>query len=628
MTLTPARDLVRFGPFELDPTSWQLRRSGIRVRLPQQPLQLLALLLERPGAVVTREELQRRLWPSEVFVDFDHGINKNIQKLREALADSADSPAYIETIPRIGYRFIGVLADPPKRLADAPPSLAEEVKSGASAPEQAAAAPPPAFERSGIGRNKLLWVLVIAGVPSLAAWLVHRRPETAPIHSLAVLPMANLSGDPNQDYFAEGMTDELITELASIPDLRVVSRTSVMQEKGANKPLRQIARELDVDAVVEGSVVRQGDKVRITAQLIDARADKHLWARSFEDRANDILALQDNVAREIAAQAKFALSPKSAAAAQPTDPAAQDAYLRGLYFLHRRDTGKSEMYFQQAISLAPRFAAAYAGIAQVFTLQNIASMDGPSVDRLSKAYANAKRAIELDPECGEAYTAVGEIELMNEHNFATAQSDMLRGITLRPNNPLAETTYGIYLIAMNRTEEAVTHMRRAVKLDPLSFITNRLLGSALYFDRQYDESLHSLQLAAELNPDRADLAQDWMTLVYEEKGMFPQAVDADLSDMNEPYATTMRSAFRKGGWPSYQQARIKVLSRADKGCFAYEIGVSYLRLGDRDRALPPLYRAIDDQCFWTLWFKASPQLDSLRSDSRYPDLLRRAKLPE
>ena len=469
---------------------------------------------------------------------------------------------------------------------------------------------------------------MLACVLSLAAWLVHRRSQMPPIRSLAVLPLANLSGDPNQEYFAEGMTDELITELASIPNLRVVSRTSVMQEKGASKTLRQIARELDVDAVVEGSVAREGDRVRVTAQLIDARADKHLWAQSFEDRATDVLALQDSVAREIAAQAKFVLSPNSAVAPQPIDPAAQDDYLRGLYFLHRRDATRSEEYFQQAIAHAPRFAAAYAGMAQVFTLQNTSGMNGPSADGLSRAYLNAKRAIELDPDCGEAYTALGEIELLQERNFSAAQSDMLRGITLRPSNPLAETAYGVYLLVMNRTEEAVTHMRKAVQLDPLSFLTNRLLGSALYFDRRYDESLHSLQLAAELNPERADFALNWMMLVYEEKGMFPQAVDADLSDMAEPYATTMRSAFRKGGWPAYQQARINVLSRADKGCFAYEIGVSYLRLGDAGRALPHLNRAVDDQCFWTLWFKASPLLDRLRSDPRYPDLLRRAKLPE
>jgi TolB-like protein/DNA-binding winged helix-turn-helix (wHTH) protein len=619
VTLTPTKDVVRFGPFELDTSTWQLRKSGTRIKLPQQPLQLLAMLLERPGVVLTREELQRRLWPSEVFVDFDHGLNKNIQKLREALADSADSPHYIETIPRVGYRFIGQVAEPPQPLVEEPEAL--------ETPLLPLTEP---AEPKGLWRRKVLWALILgclATAVGLAFWLDHRRSQTAPIRSLAVLPLENLSGDPNQEYFAEGMTDELITELASIPDLRVVSRTSVMQEKGVRKPLRQIARELDVDAVVEGSVVRLGDRLRITAQLIDAREDKHLWARSFEDRATDVLSLQDNVAREIAAQAKFALAPKPATAPRQMNPEAQDAYLRGLYFLHRRDAIKSAGYFQQAISIEPVFAAAYAGLSQALLLQNLMAL-APAGDLLPKATAAAKRAIELDPAGGEAYSALGDIETF-ERNWPAAERDLLRGIALRPNNPLAETGYGIYLAAMNRPEEAVTHMRRAVKLDPLSFFTNRLLGSALYFNRQFDESLHYLQLAAELEPDHADLAQEWMTLDYEKKGMLPQAVDADLSDMKEPYATTMRSAYRRGGWTAYQRARISVLSlQGDEGCFAYEIGLSYLRIGDRDPALLWLNQAIDKTCFWTLWLKVNPVLDDFRSDPRYPDLLRRAKLPE
>jgi TolB-like protein/DNA-binding winged helix-turn-helix (wHTH) protein len=616
VTLTPTKGLVRFGPFELDSSTWQLRKNGTRIKLPQQPLQLLAMLLERPGVVMTREELQRRLWPSEVFVDFDHGLNKNIQKLREALADSADSPHYIETIPRIGYRFIGQVVDPPQPLVEEPDPPVLPLTEPA--------------ERKSIGRRKVLWALILGCLASaviLAFWLVHRRAQMAPIRSLAVLPLENLSGDPNQEYFAEGMTDELITELASIPNLRVVSRTSVMQEKGVRKPLRQIARELDVDAVVEGSVVRLGDRLRITAQLIDAREDKHLWARSFEDRTTDVLSLQDNVAREIAAQAKFALAPKPASAPRQMNPDAQDAYLRGLYFLHRRDAIKSAGYFQQAISIEPVFAAAYSGLSQAFLLQNLMGL-APAGDLLPKATAAAKRAIELDPAGGEAYSALGDIETF-ERNWAAAEGNLLRGIALRPNNSLAETGYGVYLAAMNRPGEAVIHMRRAVKLDPLSFITNRLLGSALYINRQFDESLHYLQLAAELDPDHADLAQEWITLVYEKKGMFPQAVEADLSDMQEPYATTMRSAYRRGGWTAYQRARISVLSlQGDEACFAYEIGLSYLRIGDRDPAMHWLNQAIDKQCFWTLWLKTNPVLDDFRSDPRYRDLLRRAKLPE
>ena len=628
MALTPAKDLVCFGPFALDPNAWQLRKDGIRIRLPQQPLQLLAFLLERPGIVVTRAELQRHLWPSDVFVDVELGLNKNIQKLREALADSPELSAYIETIPRVGYRFVGELAKPPQPLTISQ-SLVEEGNDVGVSPQALPSLPAELAEPKGNWQRKLLWASILTCVVILSgmtAWWIHRRTELAPIRSLAVLPLENLSGDPNQEYFAEGMTDELITELASIPGLRVVSRTSAMHAKGVDKPLQQIARELDVDAVVTGSVARQADKVRITAQLIDARRDKHLWAHTFEDRTSDLLSLQDDVAREIAAQAKFALSPKPSSATQ-VSPEAQDAYLRGLYFLHRRDAGRSAGYFQQAISLAPDFAEAHAGVAQAFTLQDIQGARGPLGDRLSKATASARRAIELNANCGQAYTALGGIEMFYQRDWAAAQADLLRGIALNPNNPLAETEYGVYLIAMDRTAEAVTHMRRGVKLDPLSFITNRLLGSALYFDRQYGESSRSLQLAAELDPDRADLAQNWLTLVYEQQGDFSRAVEADLFDLAEPYATTMRSAFRKGGWAAYQRARIEVLTPIAKGCFAYELGTSYLRVNDRTRAVAPFDRAIDDNCFWMLWLKSNPLFDNFRSDARYDDLLRRLKLP-
>jgi tetratricopeptide (TPR) repeat protein len=310
------------------------------------------------------------------------------------------------------------------------------------------------------------------------------------------------------------------------------------------------------------------------------------------------------------------------------DPGAQDAYLRGLYFLDRRDPVKSTAYFQQAISIEPAYAAAYAGLAESLITKGLMEM-APADDVMPQAIAAAKRAIEIDPASGEAYTALGAVETTYEHNWPAAERDLLRGIALRPNSSFAETNYAVYLDAMNRPEEAVARMRRARTLDPLSFMTNRLLGSALYFARDYDEALNYLQQAAELEPDRADLAQDWITLVYEKKGMLPEAVKADLFDMAEPYATTMRAAFRSGGWTAYQRARISVLSsHQPKGCFAYEIGLSYLRIGDRDAAIPWLNRGVDQNCFWRQWLQVNPVLDDFRSDPRYHELLRRAKLPE
>jgi TolB-like protein/DNA-binding winged helix-turn-helix (wHTH) protein len=624
--LSPTKHMVQFGPFELDQSTWQLRRNGTRVRLPLQPLQLLAVLLEQPGIAVSREELRQRLWPSEVFVDFDHGLNKNIQKLREALGDSAGQPRYIETLPRVGYRFIGSLTDEAPSLANEPhpetPEMPLTLLNG------------PAVRQRIWGR-KLLWAVFagcLAAVVGLAAWLVQKRAHAAPIHSLAVLPLENLSGDPNQEYFAEGMTDELITELARIPNLRVVSRTSVMQDSGSRKPLREIARELDVDAVVEGSVVRSGEKVRITAQLIDVREDKHLWAESFEEPANDVLALQDKIARQIALQTKVTLAPEQASVPARIDPAAEDAYLRGLYFLHRRRATESIEHFQQAVSIEPSFAGAHAGMAQALLGLGL-EFPLRGTELMPQGLAAAKRAIALDPACGRAYTALGTVEMFYELDWPAAGRDLERGIALSPNDSLAEMEYSLYLDAMNRPEEAVAHMRRALKLDPLSFLMTRHLGSALYLARQYDEALYYFKLALEMEPPAAGTVQDWMQQVYRKKGMQAEEVEVDLAfSFTEAEANDLRSVYRRGGWRNYQLARLQMLRRVSRvnpvaftgGCNENNFAINYLALGDRDQAMPYIRRAFDLHCWNLVWtLRTDPLWDDVRTDSRYRDLMQR-----
>src|SRR3984957_13710571 len=303
--LSPTKDTVRFGPFELDLNVWQLRKGGIRVKIPQQPLQLLAMLLERPGLVVSREELRQRLWPSDVFVDFDHGLNKNVQKLREALSDSSDSPRYIETIPRTGYRFVGSGIDRPEALD----SELETKACTSTATRPAGSTTPHRTWRPG-----LLWALAgfLVVTLGLAVWWAQRRSQAMPIHSVAVLPLENLSGDANQQYFADGMTDELITMLAKNSTLRVVSQTSAMQYKGVHRPVRDIARELGVDGIVEGSVDRSGNKVHMAIQLIHAPSDTNMWAESYDRDAAESVSLPREGARAIAARLKKAATPAGA----------------------------------------------------------------------------------------------------------------------------------------------------------------------------------------------------------------------------------------------------------------------------------------------------------------------------
>ena len=641
MTLS-TKDVVRFGLFELDLQARQLRKNGIKIRLSQKSFQLLVVLLERPGEVFTREELRQRLWPSDVFVDFDHGLNKSIQKLRESLGDSAESSRYIETLQRVGYRFIApvngaVLPEPVTEPLPDGPEVKDEGRVVEVSVPQIKTEPP---QR----RMHLRMVWVITAAIILAAGIAARpilrqlqRPAQ-PIRSLAVLPLENLSGDTSQDYFADGMTDELITELARIPALRVVSRTSVMQvqSKGVRKPLQQIARELNVDAIVEGSVVRSGDKVRITAQLIDARDDKHLWAQSFESQTSDVLSMQDSVAREIASQTKAVLTPQARADRNDTvhiNPAAQDAYLRGRYFLNKRDAIKSAAYFQQAISLDSSYASAYAGLADSFESQTLLGNAKPE-DAMPKALAAAKRAIELDPEDGEAYAALGGVETTYEWNWTAAERDLTRGITLSPSYSYAELRYAVFLDATNRPEEAVAHMRRALELDPLSFLMNRHLGSTLFFARHYDEALYYLRRAGEMEPNAFGVVENWISWIYEKKGMQDDAVTHDLialkRDMPQINADRLRSIYQHGGWKAYWQARVDSMSPYSERfeCTSYDLGVSYLRLGNRDLAFSWFNRAIDRRCFWMIWLKVDPLVDDIRTDRRYNDLLRRVNQSE
>ena len=363
--------VLRFGSYEVDPQSGELRKGGIRIRVQQQPLKLLEILLEHPREVVTREELRARMWPHESFGDFDQAVNVAIAKLRVALCDSADNPRFIETIPRRGYRFIAevdVLQQDSGR-----PEPAQEPPAAAGGRDSAAGVAGRAMFRRLPG--PLSWkiigfsvVLLAIFVVAIIRWRSHPPANASPIsaiRSLAVLPLENLSGDA-QDYFADGMTDELITNLAQISALRVISRTSVMPYKGARKPLPLVARELNVDAIVEGTVLRSGDQVRITAQLIQASADKHLWAASYQGDLRNTLSLQKQVASAIADQIRVELTPQEQAVlknAKAVDPEAYEDYLKGRFFFNKRNSNeKAQSYFQQAIEKDPSYPPPYTGL--------------------------------------------------------------------------------------------------------------------------------------------------------------------------------------------------------------------------------------------------------------------------
>jgi TolB-like protein len=438
-----ARTTTHFGVFEVDLRAGELRRRGIKVKLQEQPLQILQILLENPGDVVTREELQQRIWPADTFVDFDHGLNNAIRRLREALGDSADTPHYVETLARRGYRFIGSLCAGP------------------------------------------------------ASTLAHLR-------SLAVLPLENLSHDPQQEYFAEGLTEALIATLAKIGELRVVSRTSTLQCKGVRKPVREIARELGVDTIVEGTVLRVGRRVRITAQLIDAHKETHLWAESYERDLRDVLSLQSELAQAIAREIQVKLTPRERAyfaQVKPVDLEAYEAYLKGRYHWNRRSTqglSKATQCFQQSIARDPNYAPAVAGLADCLSTLSAWGFVSPD-EGCGKAKVLAEKALEIDHSSADAHASLAFASMWYDYDFSTAEREFKRSIELDSRYATAHEWYGIYLgFVIGRFEEAYTEFQRALRLDPLSSIITCMLGYAYYSAHRYDQAIEQYEKTLEL----------------------------------------------------------------------------------------------------------------------------------
>jgi TolB-like protein/DNA-binding winged helix-turn-helix (wHTH) protein/Flp pilus assembly protein TadD len=620
MKTTTSRTAL-FGPYALDVQSGELRKFGRRMKMGEQTFQILFLLLERSGEVVSREELRAKLWADDTFVDFDHGLNSAIQRLRDCLADSAGKPRWVETLPRRGYRFVGQVEWSEKTDANGRTVETLQTESTASINRE------PWHEIT----RKWRWfslsgcVIIVAFV---AGWLVlQRHRPTNAIHSLAVLPLDNLSGDSSQEYFADGITDELITKLAKYSTLRLVSRTSVMQYKGARRPLREIARALDVDGVIEGSISRIGSHVHMTLQLIRCDTDTHLWAESYDRSGTEVADLPGEAAHDIASRLDSALAAPSPA--HSVSPEAQDAYLRGRYFLDQRAADKSAAYFQQAISIDPSWSQAYSGLGEALISEAVSDMM-PFQEAIAKSAAAARRAIELDPQNGEPYSALGIIEGLFGWNWTDAEQNLKRGIALSPGISDAELQYANYLVAMNRTEEAVTHMRRALKLDPQSFMMNRQMGSILYFARHYDEALVHLQQAAEMEPGKLMFVTMWESRIYESQGMRDKAVNFDILDTADNRATAkrLRSIYEGKGWSAYWEARMTMmLAHENALCTQYDIAINDVRLGKPDLAFPRIKAAIDQKCWEVSWLMADPMMDGIRNDPRYNDLLRSMNLP-
>jgi len=631
---------LRFGVFEVDLRAGELRKHGLRVRLQEQPFQVLAMLLERGGQVVTREELQKKLWPADTFVDFDHGLNKAVNKIRDALGDSAESPRFVETVARRGYRFLAEVkapdATPVRNPELAPPPLPT-----AEFRDRLDLAVIPAIPKHRL--PSIAWrisaFVLLALIAAFAAWKLHswnRLPSA--IHSLAVLPLESLSNDASQDYFADGMTDELISDLGQIRALRVISRTSVMAYKHARKPLPQIARELNVDAIVEGTVLRSGDQVRITAQLIEAAADKHLWSQSYQGELKDTLALQNQVARAIADQIRVNLNPQEQAAlkiAKVVNPAAYESYLKGRYFWNKRTPGSLKValaYFNQAIDEDPTYAQGYSGLADTYALLGdwqYAVMTPK--EAFPKAKAAAIKALELDNTLSEAHNSLAFCFDAFDWDFDAAGKEFQRSIELNPGYATAHHWYAWHLSLLGQYDKSIEEMKKAKSLDPLSLIINADLAELLLIAHFYDESIIQSRKTIEMDPNFA-LAHNQLAQAYLQKHMNGEAIAelqkaVELSAGTPTFIANLARAYAASGRTSDAVKLLSELKNHSNGGYsdAAEVSMVYAALGDKDQAMRWLEIGYEQR--FNPGVLQRPGFDPLRSNPRFQDLIRRIGFP-
>ena len=652
----PSSRLVRFGVFEADLQFCELRKHGLRLKLPDQPLQALAMLMEKPGAVVTREELRNRLWPGDTFVDFDHGLNNAVMRLREALGDSSENPRFIETIPRRGYRFIAQVEEvssafpPSTDSADGPIGNASAVPLLSKSGKLKGVSVDKTKRSRWLVLPRLAFVLitlaVIVGVSSQIAVHYARGVDPSKVKSdrspsLVVLPLENLSGDKDQDYFADGMTDELIANLAKIRSLRVISRSTAMAYKGTRKPLSQIARELNVDAVVEGTVLRAGDRVRITAELVQVATDRHLWAETYESTLGDVLALQNHVSSAIVDEIRINLraEDKARLAKNPAvRPEAYESYLKGRYYWNKRsDEGfnKAIAYFQEATRKDSQYALAFAGLADCYGVIG-ATIIGTvsSAEAAPKAKAAAIRALEIDPSLAEAETSLATAKFNYDWDWSGAASGFKKAIELNPSYATAYQRYSLYLAAMGRFPDSLDQINKARELDPLSISINWSLGWRLYLARQYDRAIEQLLNTADMDPSY-ELPHLVLGQAYEQKRDFARSIPqlqkaAELSHGSPLMVSGLAHGYAVAGNRTEAEKLLhKLMTDSTKHYVSpYYIAIVYAGIGKTEQAMDWLERAYADRSNGLVFLKVDPQLDSLRTNPRFKALQARLHLPD
>jgi len=626
--------------------SGELRKAGLRLRLPGQAFQVLQALLERPQEIVTREELRERIWPANTFVDYELALKKAVNRLREVLGDSAESPRFIETIPRRGYRFIADIAAPASAVGDSVEARPVTVTAAASGPLT-----------SGRYRDRKKLLKIIAGLGCtfgavVVLWLnagrlrtrIFARSRSVEIQSIAVLPLENLSKDPGQEYFVDGMTDELITDLAKVGELRVISHTSVTPYKGARKSLDEIANELHVDAIVEGTVLRSGNRVRITAQLLRTAPERHLWADSYQGDLTDIFSLQDRVARSIAQEVRVSLTPEEQArltSGPRPDPEAYDAYVRGRHYaaqINPEGFEKAVVNFSRAIELQPRYGQAYADLAETYCWA-VATQMTPAEAGLLKARQAAIKALEIDQNLSQAHSSLAWVKYAYEWNFSEAEKEFQRSLALQSSTSWPPLWYGMYLAQASRIDESNVQMKKVHQLDPLSPVANALALTPMLTGRNYEGVVDGARRLLAMDPQNG-LAR-WMLITgYERQGDFLASIALQeetlvlygtSKEVAAQNAEGLRRAYQASGAAGYwrtnlERRRSEWQKREGE---PYELAALYARVGDTQKAflwLDHAFRAHSQPLVY--WLRTDPAFDQLRSEPRYAALVQRIGFPQ
>jgi TolB-like protein/DNA-binding winged helix-turn-helix (wHTH) protein/Flp pilus assembly protein TadD len=601
---------LSFGPFEANLHSGELLKHGDKVRLQAQPFQLLVMLLERPGELVTREEICARLWPADTFVDFDRSLGTALNKIREVLNDSAVEPRFVETLPRRGYRFIfpvtAIESDP-----EPPPPVADLAK----APTRSK------FFHPAVGISVLLLSISIGAISS--KWWLPKLSGPMPVRSIAVLPLLNLSNDPEQQFFADGMTDELITSLAQISSLRVISRTSAMAYLGTRKPAAQIARELGVDALVEGSVVRSGSQIRITAQLISAASDRHLWARSYERDLSDVLTVQTEVAREIAQSISVELTPKEKielSRSHPVDPQVVLLRFKGSYYLSKLDGSRAKKNFTEAIQLDPLSAESWAGLADALHTMGV----NGDYDAFSQARDAANKALQIDGTQAQALMVLGAVSFLHDWNPTQSETFFRRSIDARPGYSMAHALLANTLAHRGKFEEAIQQIKVASALDPASVGTNSMAWHVYFSARRYDDALRVILTTIEVDPE-FEAAYWRLGVSWEQKGEYQEAIKALHGGEADQEASELRDAVASSGTRGYWQRKLEILLRQRRPEDRYgfsAIARCYMRTGDREKAIASLEKGYEmHDPYLIFWLPTYEEFDPLRSDPRFQRML-------